>query len=137
LIPSLRGEVDVATLRENARGLTSSPAQRIARDALVVGQVALALILLAAAGLMLRSFANLRRVRPGFEPSGVLTFNVNLPYVDFQAPGASSAFQQELAQKIAAIPGVSSVGGTQGLPLQDFGAGCTSVWREGRPFAND
>jgi predicted permease len=137
LIPSLRGEVDVATLRENARGLTSSPGQRIARDTLVVGQVALALILLAAAGLMLRSFANLRRVRPGFEPRGVLTFNVSLPYVDFKAPGAPSAFQQELAQKIAAIPGVTAVGGTQGLPLQDFGAGCTSVWREGKPFAND
>ena len=86
---------------------------------------------------MLRSFANLRRVRPGFEPAGVLTFTVSLPYVDFKAPGASSAFQRELAQKIAAIPGVTAVGGTQGLPLQDFGAGCTAVWREGRPFAND
>ena len=137
LIPSLRREVDVATLRENARGLTSSTSQRVARDSLVVGQVALALILLAAAGLMLRSFANLRRVSPGFEPEEVLTFSVSLPYIEFKEPGSAIAFQRELEQKIGALPGVTSVGATQGLPLQDFGAGCTSVWREGRPFSAD
>ncbi len=137
LIPSLRGEVDVATLRENARGLTSSPGQRIARDTLVVGQVALALILLAAAGLMLRSFANLRRVVPGFESNQVLSFNVGVPFREFQEPGSIFDFEEELGKRIAAVPGVTGIGAASGLPLQDFGAGCTSVWREGRPFAND
>ncbi len=137
LIPSLRGEVDVGTLRENARGLTSSPGQRIARDTLVVGQVALALILLAAAGLMLRSFANLRRVVPGFEPNQVMSFNVGVPFREFREPGSIFDFEEELGRRIAALPGVTGVGATSGLPLQDFGAGCTSVWREGRQFTND
>jgi predicted permease len=137
LIPSLRRAVDLATLRENSRGLTTSVRQRFARDTLVVGQVALALMLLAAAGLMLRSFANLRRVTPGFDPQSVVSFSVNLPYVEYKAQGSTTAFQQELHQKIAAIPGVTSVGAAGGLPLQDFGAGCTSVGREGRPFASD
>lgn len=137
LIPALRDDVDVATLRENARGLTSSTRQRFARDTLVVGQVALALILLAAAGLMLRSYANLRRVTPGFEPSHLLTFSVDLPYVDFRAPGAATAFQQELQRQIAAIPGVVGVSASPELPLQDFGAGCTGVGRESPAFSAD
>jgi predicted permease len=136
-IPSLRRGVDVATLRENSRGLTASGAQRVARDTLVVGQVALALILLAAAGLMLRSFANLRRVNPGFDGRNVLSFEVTLPYLEFKEPGAATAFQQQLVERIASIPGVTKVGAASGLPLQDFGNGCTGVGREGRPFAAD
>ena len=134
-IPLLRRGVDVATLRDG-RAATASPRQRAARNALVVSQVAFALVLLAAAGLMLRSFANLRHVTSGLDPQRVLTFNVSLPYLDYKSRGAVSDFDQQLEQRIAALPGVAKVGSGGGLPLQDFGAGCTGVWRE-TPFATD
>ena len=136
-IPLLRRDVDVATLREGARGTTSSPKQRLARNWLVVVQVALALLLLAAAGLMLRSFANLRQVKPGFDPSNTLTFNISLPANDFKGRSAVTDFDQQLEQRLAALPGVTKVGVGTNLPLQDFGAGCTGVWSEGLRATNE
>ena len=134
-IPLARRGVDVAMLREGGRGTTASPRQRTVRNGLVVGQVALALLLLAAAGLMLRSFANLRRVSSGLDPNRVLTFEVSLPGTQFRDRTSVAAFYQQLQQRIAALPGVTRVGAGVGLPLQDFGSGCTGVGREGRPFA--
>ncbi|MGH7621389.1 MAG: hypothetical protein ACREMU_03530, partial [Gemmatimonadaceae bacterium] len=136
-IPLLRRDIDVATLREGARGTTSSPKQRLARNGLVVIQVALALLLLAAAGLMLRSFANLRQVKPGFDPSNTLTFNVSLPSDDYKGRSAMTDFEQQLEQRIAALPGVTKVGIGTSLPLQDFGAGCTGVMSEGMARASN
>jgi putative ABC transport system permease protein len=132
LIPLGRVTVDVNTLREGGRGLTASPAQRIVRDGLVVGQVALALVLLAAAGLMLRSFANLRSVRAGLNPAGVMTFGTVVPGSEFPTRQSQGAFAQEFEQRVAALPGVSRVGAVSNLPLQDYGSGCTSVGREDR-----
>ncbi len=136
-LPLLRRDVDVATLREGGRGATASPRQRLVRNGLVVAQVALALLLLSAAGLMLRSFANLRRVQSGLDPRAVLTFSISLPSVDYKDRSAIVDFEQQLDQRIAALPGVTKVGAGVGLPLQDFGSGCTGVGREGRPFAAD
>jgi hypothetical protein len=133
LIPLARTRVDVNTLREGGRGLTASTAQRVVRNSLVVGQVALALVLLAAAGLMLRSFANLRNVKPGLDPAGVLTFETVLPGSDFKTAASAMAFEQQFQARLAALPGVTRVGGSTGLPLQDYGSGCTGVEREGQP----
>jgi predicted permease len=107
------------------------------RDGLVVGQIGLALVLLAAAGLMLRSFANLRNVKPGLDPSGVLTFEVALPSADYPTYASSVAFSRQFQSRLAALPGVTGVGATASVPLQDFNAGCTGVGREGRPYAAD
>jgi putative ABC transport system permease protein len=137
LIPIARTRVDVDTLREGGRGLTASPGQRLARNGLVVGQIALALLLLASAGLMLRSFANLRNVKPGLDATNVLTFETILPYSDFQNSEGITAFQHQFRDRVAALPGVKSVGSTSSLPLQDYGSGCTGVGREGRPYAAD
>jgi putative ABC transport system permease protein len=137
LIPLGRTKVDVATLREGGRGLTASTGQRMARNSLVVGQIALALMLLTAAGLMLRSFAKLREVKSGLEPAGVLTFEIGLPYSEYKTAAAGTAFQQQFQQRLAGLPGVKSVGAATGLPLQDFGSGCTVVFREGRPYDVD
>jgi predicted permease len=137
LIPLARTTVDVNTLREGGRGMTASSGQRAVRSGLVVGQVALALVLLAAAGVMLRSFAHLRSVKPGLDPTGVLTFETALPRSDFSSGEAVTAFTQQLQARLSALPGVVSVGATGSLPLQDYGAGCTAVGREGRPYAEN
>ncbi|HEY4133386.1 MAG TPA: ABC transporter permease [Gemmatimonadaceae bacterium] len=131
LIPVARTKVDVATLREGGRGMTASRMQRSARNALIVGQMALALVLLTAAGLMFRSFAKLRDVKPGLEPHGVLTFETILSRADFDSMSKVVAFQRQFQERVAALPGVRGVGAATGLPLQDFGGGCTAVMIEG------
>jgi predicted permease len=135
VVPMFRRAVDVATLREGGRGLTSSVRQRRVRNGLVVGQTALAVVLLAAAGLMLRSFANLRNVKPGLDPRGVVVADIILPFKEYRAMEAGSAFFRELQLRVAALPGVQAVGATQALPLQDFGSGCAVVFRIGEPYS--
>jgi len=135
VMPLLRARVDVDTLREGARGLTASRRRRAARDGLVVAQVTLALMLLVGAGLMIRSFIELRSVRPGLEPAGVLTVSVSLPYRKYETMTQAGAFHRELGRRIEALPGVTSVGGASSLPLRDYGTGCATVYRENRPYA--
>lgn len=130
LIPLARSGVDVGTLRENARGMTPSRGRHAVRGALVVGQVALAVVLLAAAGVMLRSFNRLRAVKPGFDAAGVLALDVSLPrgrYHDYQS---TSAFYRNLQTRVATLPGVAAVGATRGLPLESGGP-CTTLFAEG------
>jgi predicted permease len=137
LLPLTRlalGRSDGSTLREGGRTQTASRGQLSARSALVVAQMALAVVLLAAAGLMLRSFQRLRSVQPGFDASGVLTFELSLPYLRYtvRVPGPAAylpvfQYHRELAQQLAALPGVTSVGMTQALAMKD-GDGCALVF---------
>ena len=133
LFPLFRQALDTSTLREGARGLSASPRQRVVRNALVVTQVALALVLLACAGLMIRSFAHLRDVRPGLDPRGVLVFEIAIPsrYGNMEEV---AAFHRDFQTRLAALPGVQHVGAATGLPLRDYGVGCSVVFREGRPY---
>ena len=135
LMPLLRTRVDVETLRESARGLTASGRQRAVRNALVVGQVALAFMLLVSAGLMVRSFLQLRDVRPGLDPEGVLTLGIALPYRSYDSMEKAVAFHREFATRVGALPGVVAVGASGALPLRDYGSGCSVVFREHRPYA--
>ncbi len=135
LLPLLRDRVDIETLRESARGLTTSRRRRFLRNGLVVSQVALALMLLAGAGLMIRSFLALHAVRPGLDPSGVVTLRVNLPYRTYETMTRAANFHRDLAERVRAIPGVAAVGATALLPLRDYGIGCAIVFRERRPYA--
>jgi predicted permease len=136
LLPLVRSRVDVQTLREGGRGLTASPRRKLARDGLVVAQVALALILLVGAGLMIRSFMHLRTVRAGLDPSGVLTVSISLPYRTYRTMSEANVFHREFSQRVAALPGVIAVGGSGALPLRDYGTGCTVVYRENLPYAS-
>lgn len=90
------------------------------QGALVVAEMALAVLLLAGAGLLLKSFISLQRVDPGFNPSGVLTFNIALPRSGYPEPEDSQAFFGELERRVAALPGVERVAGIFGLPLTGF-----------------
>ncbi len=87
------------------------------RTGLVVSEVTLALVLLIGAGLMVRSFAAIQRVNPGFETTNVLTFNAPLPFIKYLSSQARATFVNQLGDRLAAIPGVEAVGGVTPLPL--------------------
>jgi predicted permease len=127
LVPLFRKPVDVEALRDGGRGQTGSRGQRATRDVLVVAQVALAVVLLAGAGLLLRSFERLRGVQPGLSPTGVLTFQVDLPVDRYLQETASLDFYHRLEDRISALPEVTEVGAVLQLPLRDFVGGCTAV----------
>ena len=135
-IPLAR-RLDLATLREGGRGLSVSRSQRNLRQGLIVAQMAFALVLLASAGLMIRSFMHLRAVRPGLDPSNTLVFTVALPYNEYDSDSKAGVFHRELQRRIAALPGVERVGGVSSVPLAGgYGTGCSVVYRENRPYIN-
>jgi predicted permease len=132
LVPALqtgRGDLQ-RVLREGARGSTAAGG---ARGILVVAQVALSLVLLVGAGLMIRSFAKLQSVDPGFDPSGVVTARIQLAGERFRASSAATAFFAQVIDRVAKLPGVESAGAINWLPLNGLGSS-TSYWIDGRPI---
>jgi putative ABC transport system permease protein len=125
------------SLKQNGRGMATG--QSRLRSALIIGQVAVALVLLAGAGLMTKSFWMLLRVSPGFQTDHILTARLSLPpqYTNGNVFGIGqhrriSAFQRELHERVRGIPGVQSAAFTAYLPL----SGTDSSWAfdiEGRP----
>ena len=107
---------------------------RGSRHNLVVAEVALAVVLVVGAGLLLKSFVRLRAVDPGFDPHGVLTFDVSLP--DATTPAQARQFFGSLLSRLQALPGVQSAGGIFGLPLRDFGYGITLTEVDGRQLSD-
>jgi putative ABC transport system permease protein len=104
------------SLREGARSLIGGRGGRL-RAGLVVGQVALAMVLLAGAGLLIRSFTQLRHVEPGFDPRSALTFRIALPESAYPEETARAAFMAELLTRLETVPGVRQVGAVMGLPM--------------------
>jgi putative ABC transport system permease protein len=87
------------------------------RTALVVGEMTLSLVLLIGAGLMVRSFAQLQKVNPGFDAHNVVTFNAPISFLKYLTTQKRAAFANQLGERLAAIPGVEAVGGVTPLPL--------------------
>jgi putative ABC transport system permease protein len=104
------------TLKEGGRG-TSHHSRTTLRSLLVVGEVAVSLMLLAGAGLMVRSLARLGAVDAGFDPHGVLTLRVVLSGPAYAAPDKRNRFYRQAMDRVAAIPGVESAAGINHLPL--------------------
>ena len=102
---------------------------------LVVSEVALSLVLLAGAGLLMRSFLKLRNTDLGFRAEGVLTAAVQLPATRYELPQAGSFFHESLT-RIAALPGVEHAAGASCLPVP-FACIGTSFWRVDRPKPAD
>ena len=90
---------------------------RVLRDSVVVAEVALSFVLLIGSGLMFRSFLELRRVNPGYDPHGLLTYLLVGDARGFEQPQRRLAFLDELQDRLRAIPGVESVGGSLAMPL--------------------
>jgi predicted permease len=103
-------------LRQGSRGILSGGRGGL-RGGLVVGQIALAMVLLAGSALLLRSFARLRGVDPGFRTENALGFRVSLPDSAYPEDAQRLSFHDELQGRLEALPGVRSVGAVAGLPL--------------------
>jgi putative ABC transport system permease protein len=102
------------------------------RQLLAAGQIALALMLLVAAGLLGRSFLRLRSINPGFEPRGVITASVALPSARYAKPGDVTSFFDRTLTSLRAIPGISRAAIASVVPLNgDFDR--TGYVIEGRP----
>jgi putative ABC transport system permease protein len=105
-------------LREGGRSLSQSRERHRARSALVVVQVALALVLLISSGLMIRTFRAMTQVRPGYTaPAEVQTFRLFIPETEVKKPEQVVRMQQEILQKIVALPGVSSTALSTSVPM--------------------
>jgi putative ABC transport system permease protein len=126
LLPLVRARVDLSLLREGGRGGTGSRRRIASRNVLVVSQVALALVLLAAAGLLVRSLRNLRSVQPGFDATNVTTLSLSLPNGSYRSYTKASAFYEALTSRVRALPGVVAVGFGGALPLAGE-EGCTGA----------
>jgi putative ABC transport system permease protein len=130
---AMRGDAQ-ESLKSGGRGSTMSRSSARLRNALVVAEMSLALMLLAGAGLMVRSFAALERVQLGFEPDHVLTARVSLPGRRYPNDTLTLAFFRAAEQRVAALPGVTAVGAISYLPLT--GQRSASGFNvEGRPAA--
>ena len=118
-------------LRDSAR--ISSPRGQHVRKALVVAQVALALVMLVSATLLLRSFTGLRQADLGFDPEGVLAGRVSLSGAGYRTPSEVLAFLRRLEERLPGIPGAVSTAFTSILPLDAGGDTDTSFLVAGKP----
>ena len=134
-IPFIRaGKAELTPmLRDGTRGSTSGRERQRVRNAFVVAQVALALVLLVGSGLLARSFERMRAVDPGFAPNQVLTLRLSLPPATYRTVGDISRFYYQLTTRLATVPGVQAVGGTSKLPLIEDGGNHNGTWVEDRP----
>ncbi len=135
LAPVLRAaQVRLSTGLRAARGASAGRAQHRAQNALVVGQVALALVLLVSSGLMIRTFEALRAIEPGFaSPESLQTFRVATPGTLVPNPRDVLVQQRAIVDALEAIPGVSSVGFTNALPMEQVVTGWDGIAIEGQP----
>jgi putative ABC transport system permease protein len=118
-------------LKESGRGATGNPRRHRVRALLVVSEVALSLILLVGAGLMIRSFARLLAVDPGFKADHVLTAFVSLPPSKYSKREEQAAFFDRLSDRLRTLPGVSAAGVVTDIPL--FGGSSTGFEIDDRP----
>jgi predicted permease len=120
-------------LRDGGRGNTAGPQRHLVRRILIVGQVAMALVLLVGSGLMLRSVSRLASVDPGFRAPGLLTAGVSIGNGS-DRPRAST-FYQRVLDELATLPGVTSVRASNSLPIEAGGMNGSSFAIQSRPRA--
>ena len=121
VIPALRIGGTTTRTADLRSGLAEKPTLRSLRKSLVVGQNALTVILLLGAGLLIKSFFNLTSTELGYDPNGVLTFNIPQPPLSFpeetEKQPPRTRFEHEVATRIGQIPGVEAAGFTNALPM--------------------
>ncbi len=121
-------------LKQGSRSLAGG-ARNGLRGLLVAGEIALALVLLAGAGLLIRSFGRLLDVNPGFDSHHVLAMTVRLPDAKYPEDAQRAAFFDQLLEKVNALPGVKTSGVVNSAPIEGW-QGATLVYIEGRPVTN-
>lgn len=118
-------------LRDGTRGGTAGANRQRARRALVAAQMAFALVVLAASGLLFRSFQRLHAVRPGFSPDGVATLWLALPELRYPNDTSVARLYAQLAERARQLPGVSAAGISSHIPLQENGMNFDPFYVEG------
>lgn len=125
-------------LHEGGRGASGSGRQTRLRAVLVVGEVGLACMLLVGAGVMLRSFVNLLRLDPGFQPEHVLTAEIELPSTNYKTAATITGFYARLLTNLQTLPGVRAVGAGTDLPWTGYDENMGGFLIEGKtPPPND
>ena len=120
------------------RGVSASRERNRSRNILVVAQVAMALVLLVCATLMIRTFQQLRMVDPGFtDATSLQTLRVAIPEGSIADAKMVARAQNNIADKLASIPGVTAAGFAQIVPMEEGGHGWSGVIAEGRTYAGD
>ncbi|MFZ0956835.1 MAG: ABC transporter permease [Candidatus Sulfotelmatobacter sp.] len=115
------------TLKEGGRTGSAGSGHARLRSALVIGEIAVALVLLVASGLLLRSFEKMRAVDLGFRPDHVLAASYSLPQKQYATQPAVDEFNRELIRRLQQLPGVKSVGLTSFLPAAGNNSNTTFV----------
>ena len=136
LLPALRARrPDLsAAMNSGSKGASSGGRQRT-QSLLVVAEVALTVVLLASAGLLLRSLAKAAAGDPGFEPSRILAFQLSLPDISYESREKRLAFTGELLTRLRALPGVDGAGTAMAIPFVGGGYG-EYFYRESRTDNN-
>ncbi len=137
LIPALKYSAPriSATLGSAGRSASVSRQRHRTRNILAVVQVALALVLLVSAGLMIRTFQALRTIEPGFtDPAHLQTLRISIPNSLLKEPERVTRTQNDIEDKLAAIPGVTSVGFASAMPMEGFGSMWDSIFVEDKTY---
>jgi putative ABC transport system permease protein len=138
LIPALKyaGPRTSLALRSAGRTISASRERHRARNVLVAGQVAMALVLLVCAGLMIRTFEALRTVDPGFTDARHLqVMRISIPDLLIRETERVTRTQNEILDKLSAIPGVKSAGFVSEMPMEGFDSGWDTVFVEGKTYS--
>jgi predicted permease len=140
LIPALKyaGPRIATALRSAGRTSSASRERHRARNLLVVAQVALALVLMVSAGLMIRTFQALRTIDPGFTQAAHLqTMRISIPESLVAKPEQVIRIQNNILDKVAAIPGVTSVGFASQMPMEGYGSMWDCIYAENKTYPAD
>ena len=135
LLPALkasRAELFITLKDAGTKGLTGRLANHRFRNAMVVAEVSIALVLVTCAGLFVRSFVHLMSVDPGFNSDNLLTMHITLDSATYDRRAAE--YYQQLIERIEAVPSVTSAAAVTTLPMSDVGVDFKRpYWREGEP----
>jgi predicted permease len=140
LIPALKyaGPRASLALRSGGRAASASRERHRARSILVVGQVAMALVLLVSAGLMIRTFQALRTVDPGFTDAQHLqVMRISIPDALVGEPERVLRVQNEILEKLAATPGVESAGLVSEMPMEGFDSGWDCIFAQDKTYPDN
>jgi predicted permease len=139
LIPAQKyaGRRTVLALQSAGRTISVSRERHRARNLLVIGQMAVAVVLLVSAGLMIRTFEALRTVDPGFTDAPHLQLmRISIPDSLVTEPERVTRIQNEIADKLAAIPGVKSAGFVSEMPMEGFESGWDQIYAQDKTYSD-
>ncbi len=140
LIPALKytGPRSRLALQSAGRTMSVSRERHRARNVLVVGQVAMALVLLMSAGLMIRTFGALRKIDPGFsDPQHLQVMRISIPESLISEPERVMRTQSAILDKLAAIQGVKSVGFASEMPMEGFDSEWDEIFAQDKVYSGD